>query len=112
MFDVFDFPNPNLVSGVRNTSTVPTQALYLLNNAFVMNESKSAAGRLLADKSLSINQRLTHAYRTTLGRDPSMTEKALALEYLGQHSKVESDLETWAGIFHSLYACLDFRYLN
>ena len=112
MFDVFDFPNPNLVSGVRNTSTVPTQALYLLNNAFVMNESKSAAGRLLADKSLSINQRLTHAYRTTLGRDPSMTEKALALEYLGQHSKAESDHETWAGIFHSLYACLDFRYLN
>ena len=28
MFDVFDYPNPGLVSGNRNTSTVPTQALF------------------------------------------------------------------------------------
>ena len=30
--------------------------------------------------------------------------KHLLLIYLGQHSKAESDHETWAGIFHSLYA--------
>ena len=44
MFDVFDFPNPNLVSGVRNAFSAHPGATPL-NNAFVTGRS-GAAGRL------------------------------------------------------------------
>ncbi|MBT6957042.1 MAG: DUF1553 domain-containing protein [Opitutae bacterium] len=112
MFDVFDFPNPNLVSGVRNASTVPTQALFLLNNAFVINEAKAAAEHILTDKNLDFEERLTRAYKTTLGRPPRKNEKSLAAKYLQQHNNDSDNPEMWAGIFHSLYACVDFRYLR
>lgn len=112
MFDVFDFPNPNLVSGVRNASTVPTQALFLLNNAFVINEAKAAAEHILTDKNLDFEERLTRAYKTTLGRPPRKNEKSLATKYLQQHNNDSDNPEMWAGIFHSLYACVDFRYLR
>ncbi len=112
MFDVFDFPNPNLVSGVRNASTVPTQALFLLNNAFVINEAKAAAEHILTDKNLDFEERLTLAYKTTLGRPPRKNEKSLATKYLQQHNNDSDNPEMWAGIFQSLYACVDFRYIR
>ena len=36
MFEVFDQPNPNITCESRTTTTVPTQALTLLNNEFVL----------------------------------------------------------------------------
>ena len=112
MFDVFDFPNPNLVSGNRNTSTVPTQALFMMNNGFVLNEAKATASRILAEKGLDDAQRLSFAYKTCLGREPRDREKSLALAYLKKHGEKSDNLEAWSGIIHGLYACLDFRYLN
>ena len=37
VFQLFDFPDPSLVSGKRASTTVPTQALYLRNSAFKVN---------------------------------------------------------------------------
>ena len=48
LFEVFDFANPNMVIGHRNTSTLPTQALFLMNSPMVMNQSVSAAKKFLA----------------------------------------------------------------
>ena len=112
MLDIFDFPNPNLVSGVRNSSTVPTQALFLMNDPFVIKEAETAAKRLLENKDLSSEQRLSLAYKITLGREPSEEEKSLALNYLAQQNNGQDHPDAWAGILHSLYACVDFRYLN
>ena len=39
MFDTFDHPDMNVTAGARNVSTVPTQALTLLNNPFVLSEA-------------------------------------------------------------------------
>ena len=112
MLDIFDFPNPNLVSGVRNASTVPTQALFLMNDPFVIKEAETAAKRLLERKGLNVEERLNFAYKITLGREPREEEKSLALNYLAQHNQGKDHPEAWAGILHSLYACVDFRYLN
>ena len=112
MFDIFDFPNPNLVSGNRNASTVPTQALFMMNNDFVLAESKAAADRILAAENLDEAQRLDFAYKTTLGRSPRPAEKALALAYLREQIEETNKQEAWSGLLHGLFACLDFRYLN
>src|SRR5262249_49678892 len=39
LFEVFDFADPNVSTGRRNVSTVPTQALYLMNSPFVMEQA-------------------------------------------------------------------------
>ena len=112
MFNVFDYPNPGLVSGNRNASTVPTQALFMMNSEFVLKEAKAAAAKILAVKDLDDDERLDLTYKTTLGRMPSEAEKSLALAYLKSHGKETNGQEAWGGIFHGLFACLDFRYLN
>jgi len=112
MFDVFDYPNPGLVSGNRNTSTVPTQALYMMNSGFVLKEANAAATKILKVEGLDDQQRLALVYKITLGRIPNEAEKSLALAYLKKHDGETSQQDAWGGILHGLFACLDFRYLN
>ena len=40
MFETFDHPDMNVTAGARNVSTVPTQALTLLNNPFVLPQAE------------------------------------------------------------------------
>ena len=46
MFDAFDHPDMNVTAGASNVSTVPTQALTLLNNPFVLSQAKWLADRV------------------------------------------------------------------
>ena len=106
---VFDFADPNLVVGERTTSSVPTQALYLMNNPFVRTQSEAAAKRLLKRELVDNTIRIEHAYRRTLGRNPTSAEREILLKFLGQE---KDGAKAWSQIFHGLYASLDFRYLN
>src|SRR5262249_6934385 len=58
---LFDVADSSLVSGERSTTTVPSQALYLLNNPFVIRRAEAAANRLLKDAS-SDRDRILLAY--------------------------------------------------
>ncbi|HLF95470.1 MAG TPA: DUF1549 domain-containing protein, partial [Planctomycetota bacterium] len=49
LFEVFDFADASVSTGRRDSSTVAPQALYLLNNPFVLEQSKRAAERLLSE---------------------------------------------------------------
>lgn len=106
---VFDFADPNLVVGSRTTSSVPTQALFLMNSPFVRAQAASAAKRLLADKLPSDTARIRQAYRRTLGRNPTSLEREIIFEFLRQERDSQ---KAWTQILHGLYASLDFRYLN
>ena len=108
LFDVFDFPDPNLVAGKRNTSTLATQALYFMNHPFVIGQSKHAAEALLKTENAHPTERIKLAYRKTLGRLPSASERRLAEEFLGG----DPDVEAWAAFYQSLFACIDFRFVE
>ncbi len=73
LFEAFDFPEPSETHGVRDVTTGPSQALFMMNNDFVRSHSSIAAERLVA----SLNDdagRIRHAFRQVLARDPSPTE--------------------------------------
>ncbi|HEY2840495.1 MAG TPA: DUF1553 domain-containing protein, partial [Pirellulales bacterium] len=53
IFEAFDFPDPSLVAGSRNASTVAPQALFLMNHTFVRAQAEAAARRLLSDEAAS-----------------------------------------------------------
>ena len=40
---VFDMADPSLIFGKRDVTTVPTQALYLMNNPFVLRQADQMA---------------------------------------------------------------------
>jgi hypothetical protein len=113
LLEVFDFANPNFTVGQRNVSTLPTQALFLMNSPFVMEQARIAAKALLASGKFSEKEYLHRAYLKTLGRSPSAQETKLTLEFLKDSRKNESEpTESWSFVFHTLFACVDFRYLN
>jgi len=119
LFALFDFADPNNAAGRRSVSTLPTQALYLMNSPRVMQYAQDAAARLLADDALDEAARLTVAYRRTLGRAPDDEERQAALEYLqqataaaGKSDSRQQRLEAWTRLVQTLFACVDFRYVN
>jgi hypothetical protein len=108
LFEVFDYPNPGLVSGKRNTSSVPTQALYMMNNDFVIKQARLVSKNIEKQEANDLSQNVTLAFIKCLGRLPNEAEMKASLLFLEKKSQ-KVNLE---GLVHSLFACLDFRYLN
>jgi len=125
---VFDFPDPSLVVGRRNTSTVAPQALFFMNSPLVREQSQAAADRLLAEQLPNDEARITQAFRRTLGRPPSEAERGIAREVVACHATASpADAESasstdadstlvdqrrhqWSQLFQLLFSSLDFRY--
>jgi len=107
LFEAFDFGDINSTTGQRNVSTVAPQALYLLNHPFVVEQARAAAERTLAGSG-SNDDRIVATFRRTVGRAPSATELAKCRRFLG----AEPSLEQWAELQQTLFACLDFRYVD
>ena len=110
LFELFDFGNINFTIGQRSTSTVALQALYMLNNPFLIDQSRVAAKRLIQDRQ-NPDERIELAFETTLGRAPTDKERHLIADFLSNGQKSDS-VEEWASIFQSLFGSIDFRYLN
>jgi hypothetical protein len=118
MFEIFDFPEPSETKGMREVTTVPTQALFLMNSPFVIDQSKHAAERLLAAGSLTDEQRIARVYREVLGRMPTPDEVKWSLEFM-KVSAVASDTgadpatadnTAWSRLYQALFASAEFRY--
>ncbi len=116
LFEVFDFADANAPFGKRNVSTVAPQALFLMNHPFVIEQAALAAERTLSRAGLDDAARIDHAYRVTLGRPPAARERDLALQFLasaaGSDPGTATRHEAWAQLYQSIFACIDFRYLN
>jgi hypothetical protein len=112
LFEVFDFPSPSMVAGKRNVSTVPTQALFLLNHPFVRQQAQSAARSLIAASSNDESASLDRAYRLCLGRPPTAAERDVSLRQLGAAQAGGTREEGWTELFHALFASADFRYIE
>ncbi|WP_166824395.1 DUF1549 domain-containing protein [Thalassoroseus pseudoceratinae] len=113
MMQVFDGANPSLVTGRRNSSGVAPQALYLMNNSWVIGRCEAAAKSLLADHKLSDQERVQRLFEVALGRLPSSEELALSLSFLKSDSDDDADrLQRWAQLVQSVISTLDFRFVN
>lgn len=82
--EVFDFAEQGMVTGSRDSTTVPTQALYLLNDPFVRRQALALAERLVQNVELNDSDRLNLAYRLTLGRIATSGEVDRANNYLAE----------------------------
>jgi hypothetical protein len=73
MFDTFDHPDMNVTAGARHVSTVPTQALTLLNNPFVLDAAARLAARV-REQAKTPKAQAELAYHIALARRPTDEE--------------------------------------
>ncbi len=109
---IFDFAEPSSVIGRRDVTTVSTQALFLLNDRFVIGQSNATAKRLLSDERLeNQEERIAGAYLLAFGRTPSGSELSEFRKFLDEAIKNGQAPEVaFSGFIQALFASAEFRY--
>ncbi len=82
MFQTFDFANPDMSTGERVLTTVPQQALFMLNSPFVAEQVKQILQRKDFPASGSADEKVRFLFRIAFQRAPRADELKMALAYL------------------------------
>ena len=72
---MFDAPEPTQSIGERISTTVPTQALALMNSPFVRQQAQRLAQRVRPNAEVPLTAAIEQAYRITVGRLPTAAER-------------------------------------
>jgi hypothetical protein len=105
---LFDGADPNASTPVRQTTLVPTQALYYLNDPF-FHEQSDALAKQLGDISQD-NEKVQAVYLQTLQRRPSDDEAQAILEFVKLYQGTES--QAWAAAIRMLMASNEFHFID
>jgi len=89
MMQAFDLPDLNVSYGARNVSTVPTQALTLMNNAFVTRQAALFADRVKKMAGDNPARQVDAAYRLALTRPASEQELVAGRDFIRRQSLVD-----------------------
>jgi hypothetical protein len=91
MFEAYDQPNLINTCDRRNRSTIAPQALLLMNNNFVISQSRMFADRLRKEAGNDTNGQIEKAFLLALGRPATQFEKTQSAEFLsgGPHRLAE-----------------------
>lgn len=104
-FTIFDFADPSLVNGKRDVTTVPPQALYMLNDDFVIDVAKRGADRILRIQLSNKAARIRYAYAYALCRRPTEAELERADAFISRQGD-------WAPFLQALFSTAEFRYVR
>jgi hypothetical protein len=85
MFNTFDFANPDMSTGERVLTTVPQQALFLMNSPFVVEQVKNLLARDDFPKDAIDEEKVRFIFRAVFQRPPSAKELELARDFLSSN---------------------------
>ena len=121
---LFDFPDASLVAGQRDSTSVPAQSLYLMNNPQAVAAADAFAARLSKMEVKRPGDRIIHAFQLAYGRAPTADE-GLAMQTFFAHfveqelqgknaaeAKPKAQFNALSAFCQSLFASAEFRYLN
>ncbi len=86
-FRAFDFASPDTHSPQRYTTTVPQQALFLMNSPFITEQVNAVMKRPEVDGEKDLEGRVRKLYRVLLGRAPAADELAIGRRFLDNELK-------------------------
>jgi len=129
MMIMFDAPEGARTVGLREATSVPGQALLLLNNEFVHRQATAWAARSLAeDRALSLDRRIERLFREALGRHPAAAETETLLAFLDAQAAAlglgpdtqpgsgerapSADPRPWADLCHVLFNTKEFLHVR
>tara|TARA_Y100000588_G_scaffold335143_3_gene375122 strand:+ start:9568 stop:12930 length:3363 start_codon:yes stop_codon:yes gene_type:complete len=116
MFLAFDYPLPISTIGRRSISTVPSQALMMMNNEFIGREAELWASRLIEQKGTP-RERIRTMFQTAFGRSPDESEMRYARSFLDNQKNEyavfhENDPRIWADLAHVLFNSTEFIFVQ
>lgn len=112
--NVFDFTQPAEFAGQRAVTTVPTQALFLMNSKLMKDRARDLAERVVPFSGDDA-ARLERLWLRVLNRPIQPAEHADAVTFLtelrkehGDKTSPETELQDWTELCHSLLASNEF----
>jgi hypothetical protein len=117
----FDLPDGVGITGQRETSTLPTQTLFLLNSDFVIEQADTLVDRLLEIESTDDQLRVESMFSAILHRSCTDDETAQTLAFVRQAERQLADEMTepnrrrrkaWATVCQALFMTNEFRYVD
>ncbi|EMI22734.1 secreted protein containing DUF1549 [Rhodopirellula maiorica SM1] len=115
VLEVFDFAEPSMIVGQRETSSTPNQSLFMMNNPFVIQQSDALAERVLAN-GRNPDEQIQYLFRSLYGRDPDASEistiRAFADDFPVAGLANTRATKKVSAICQSLIASAEFRYLD
>jgi hypothetical protein len=82
LYRTFDFPSPDATSPQRDATTVPQQALFLMNNPFAMECSRHVLARPEIATEADASTRIPKLYKLLFGRSPTSEELSLGSDFI------------------------------
>ncbi len=101
---LLDFPNAETPVGNRGTTTVPTQALLMLNNPFIINQAEKLA---IAGREKSLD----HLYLKLFARPATPNEKAWATDFLRRMETNKNKSDGWTALCQTLLISNEFLHI-
>jgi len=111
MMRLFDAAEPSLIVGKRNETTVPTQALYLMNNSFVIGQAFNMAERVI-DSTETRRDGIRLAYELAYTRKATDDELSNAHDFLNSVAGEKDRPGQWTVLCQALLASAEFRYVD
>lgn len=120
LFQAFDFADPSVLNGRRDQTTVAPQALFMMNSAFVMEQSRRLAQSLISRSDLDHPARIRILYETAFGRTASEAEIQRGMAYVTIFRQAAStklkpeelDLRAWESLCRAVLAANEFLYVE
>jgi hypothetical protein len=104
---LFDAADPTAIADHRIDSTVAPQALFLMNDPFVLDKAAALASRVLAQRLPDDKARIDWLYQLLFSRHPKQNEIGVALSSLQQAGP-----DAWQQYCQLLLCTNEFTYVD
>ena len=112
----FDFAPPDASSPQRHQTTVPQQALFLMNSPFMQEQARNLAARPELKGIEQTEQRIDAVYRLLFARAADSDEIAQGQKYLETHdspaTKSSPQLSRWEEYLQALLLSNEFLFVD
>ncbi len=109
-FRDFDFASPDTHSPQRHRTTVPQQALYLMNSPFVAEQARRLAARPEVAGEAARDRRIAALHRIVFGRAPTPEEAALGARFV--EGEGDGALKPWEKYAQVLLISNEFMFID
>jgi hypothetical protein len=106
LFRTFDFPDPNATSPKRDATTIPSQALFLMNHPFTLAAAQAMMTRPELTAASCQSTRTDAMYLLSFGRVPTAEERALV------HTFTSDPTEGWDRFAQILLMSNEFAFVD
>jgi hypothetical protein len=110
MLEQFDYPDPTMPTGSRNSTIVAPQALIMLNSPVAIQSAKKLAIRLR--EAATDEERVKQAFALLFSRQPTFVEQKRVLSLLTDPQFAASKDEAWARVCQTLLSANEFVFLR